>query len=42
LPFGIEALGLAQPGQFLGQDESEERTEHVAADGSVGLMEDRA
>lgn len=41
LRFRLEALGLAQAGQFLGQDEGEERTKHMPADGSVGLMEDR-
>ncbi len=41
LPFGLEALGIVQAGQFLGQDEGEERTEHMPADGRVGLMEDR-
>ncbi len=41
LPFGLEALGIAYTGQLLGQDEGEERTEHMPADGRVGLMEDR-
>lgn len=41
LPFGLEPLGFAQPGQFLGQYEGEERAEQMPADRSVGLVEDR-
>ena len=42
LPFGLEAPGLAQAGQFLGQNQGEEGAEDMAADGGIGLMEDRA
>lgn len=41
LPFGLEVLGLAQPGQFLGDGKCQERAENMAADGSIGLVEDR-